>query len=219
MADKKYVIVTNAYRQTLHKDSFMCAVEVHTSNYRSGELGLIHPAIVDFYSDLENNMKKSPGDERFGGAKLASPPAKPYSDDIALTGMYKHDKRDIPVLLYANLGSIYNPRYSDYLMITLRDREFLPIRGTDLDSVKRAFYMKSKKSAYLEKKIDEVWKHLEAFDILKNNEIHSIPIEVACRYISDEYVKQEEKYLRSLRDCDIRRARSWRDAHYKAVGL
>lgn len=192
---KSYVKITNATRQYLWGDSGLCKAHIETDKeYRHGEIGLLHPDIVEFYSDLENNMmraSKGKVSELFGkmtDAYMKLPPSRKWRGDEPL--FYQCDKRDTPILMYdtrmdGNKG---------YFIVTLRKGEFEIIPNPRIEMP-----------------------YLEAFDILMKGKIFEIPIEVAERKIEIERAKSLERYLRELKEIDLRRARS-QSQMYRPVG-
>jgi hypothetical protein len=183
---KSYVRITNATRQYLWQDSGLCKAHIETQKYREREIGLLHPEIVEFYSDLEKNMMRtSKGKiaELFGkptDAYMKLPQSRKWQGDESFI-FYKPYPRDIPILMYdtrmdGNKG---------YFIATLRKGEFeiVPNPKTEMP-------------------------YLEAFDILMKGKIFEIPIEVAEHEVSKERAKSLERYLRELKEIDLRRARS-----------
>lgn len=236
--DKKYAVITEAFRKEITSvDEKKLIRDFYV--YREGDLGLIHPAVIDFYLKLDKNMKNLTGYKDKKGRRTYQPTPPTFPEERAcdafFDGGYFHDKEDIPLLLHGvNLPemSIISKR-NEYFIVPLRNNELVEINGTSLADVKRGVkkihkehnvlrptyvVINGKWRGYdyvLDKLVEEQWNHLEAFDRLMKNKIHEIPIEITRREISDGEVKDNQKFFDSIEGL-----RRWREmsAHAK-VGI
>ena len=180
-SDKRYAVVTNATRQTFSYNPYQNGnVERGSYDYRRGELGLLHPTIIDFFGSYEENM-------RMHAAKsIMATKASPI--------IYFHEEGDIPVLLYAqSLIGWSHKRPVQYLIAILKDGEFEEISDTDFGHVRNSVVdVRTRNKIYtpndFERSLDEQYRHLTSFDILMSHRIHDIPVETAWYSISDDYL-------------------------------
>ncbi len=200
MESKKYIVVTDAFRQRMISNHFFAIrepdVRRETYGYRKGHLGLIHTSIINFYDNLEENMKKHTAKTDKNGRILSySLFPKLISEGDDALPFYNHEKNDMPILMHEKY----------YFLITLKNGEFREIEGTDLSAVKTGI-KKIYEEIYNVNKIQEQtfdslieqWRHLEAFDILMEHKIHEIPMEAAYTEIKDETIIHEKRFLEAL---------------------
>ncbi len=207
MVEKSYVIVTNAIREDIYSET----AEKYSYQYRKSDLGLIHPKIIDFYSNLKENIRKYEETKLKEGKGINWKNASQFPAGHLWIRGYKHTPQDIPVLLYKGSLIMYDTRDElDYFMISLRENEFKRIEGTDLDSVKQGIikiYKEDKELSsffdcgekairILDEAVENQWRYLEAFDILKAHEIYETPMEVTLRNITDDDINQRKKNLK-----------------------
>ncbi|GEM_PF-3009290 len=168
--DKKYVIINGAQRESvsIHSPTFgRDHATTYSHPYRQGELGLMHPKVLKFYSNLEKNLKKV-GESwiqvtRGSDGNLPLP----YS---------KLAEGDIPIVLYGDSRKYWQPSMNeDYFIIMLRKGEFVLLPKSDLKGVLKEFDEHSTKG--LDEQVEEQWRHFEAFDTLKGDRIYETQIE------------------------------------------
>lgn len=210
MDEKTYIVVTNAHREimTHSKPGLRSRTGVMGYSYRKGDLGLIHPEIVEFYSDLSNNMQNESGT----GSK--SYHAIPTSG--MLIEVFKYNQEDVPILMWkGNLSGdrSYAPLQTnerDHFLVALKEGEYSKIEGNDLVAVKQGvneIYSKyrinnsqpSRNSGELEKATEEQWKMLEKADnFIRENGIDHIPLEMAQRHIEDSSISNVQSLKERL---------------------
>ena len=226
LEEPKYIVITNAKRQSLWTDSFSYEVHLETKDYRRGDLGLLHPDILSFYSNLEENMKKIKDTiGPFAGLGFSSsvPQCRPVSG--LLMDFYKRKEGDIPVLIFDGGTYLGGPMMDGvgYFMAIFKQGEFEEIDAETLSSAKKSIIAAYKRNGIelscssnfmskeqtLERAVEMQWRHLKAFDILFEGRIHEIPIEVSHLEIdpkivnsykdSAERMKKAEKESRGRR--------------------
>lgn len=217
MKGEKYVIVSSAVRERINRTSdkdHKPIAKVEALDYRKGDLGLFHPAIIDFYSDYDNNMKRVQDEE--GLSRMFSEGSRtiPSASNID-HHFYEHDKKGIPILLYN--GNLTEGRQTDfkgeekgYFIILLRDGEFNHLERSSLTfarkSIKKFFkendlkFRKEQTDPILGGKVDTLdsviehhWNYLKAFDITHRKRVQDIPVEPAYIKISKEIQKYEQE--------------------------
>lgn len=219
MDNKKYIVVTNAIRETLSSwnNCFSAGAGKTCIDYRRGHFGLIHPDIVEFYSDYKENMKKSKSED-----DLLTPIASWIPICSAGTGVFPNEKYDtIPILVHEKHEA--KKESANYRIILLQEKEFEEVRGTDLDAVVRGIKKINKKiwnnkNYLLRKQIKEQWMYLEAFDIFMQDKIPQIPFEAAMMHIDEEVIKNKSDLQKTLRELQIWRANSMASAERMVVG-
>lgn len=215
---KQYVIITDAKREIMWNSGsdLRPDIKIDKCDYRKGELGLIHPAITDFYSDLENNLKKA--DTEIFGCKITKKCPdffNAFGDNYMHIGPYKQKKSDKIILLYDMHGLNNSGRY---IIVPLKRGEYTTIDGTDKESIRKGLDALGKSMRIplaIDELIDYSWRNLEAFDILMKDKIYNIPIEVSLRKIPKKMIEQREDFLRDLEDCETARARSRKKSQSK----
>jgi hypothetical protein len=216
---RKFAIITNARRETMYSTypSVNPEVKVSAYDYRKGELGMIHPRILDFYSDLEKNLRKSAGKE-YGKIQLSS------DDDVCIPGSqsffsatdmapypYKQEKDDIPVLMYSLQSRM--PTRQGYFIGIFKRGEFSEISRLEITDVKKEaekICARNKLGSWksIENMIDETWRHLIVFEVLMKGKFDQIPVEISYKKISQSDVSIQEKLVKDLKENEFRRARS-----------
>ncbi len=186
--------------------------------YRTGDFGLIHPLITDFWKDFHTNYS--------GKIRTSFLATNMGALDL---GVYIHEKEDIPVLLYngnlLNCGSSeFMQKKKEYFIASLRKNEFVEVKGKGFEEVKKELFRLYEENEIrvfsypadaespekaLEKTIKEQWGKLSLFNPDKNL-IHEIPIEVSRRIIPQERIKREEQLKRDLTELEKWRRKSER---------
>ncbi len=179
MQKKKYIIVNNAYREKLIVDSITPTVTKERYQYRQGQIGLIHPDVVNFYNNFNANIKKHcslSNDSPIENILNILSRGFTQQSTSGIVELYKHQESNIPIVTY-------NERRKEYLLINLVEGEFKTIHK-NLNKTLESF--------------GEQAKYLKAFDILKPENIGSIVMEVAQKEISDEYIKHQLEHLKIM---------------------
>ena len=231
MSEKSYVVVTEAVREKMWDDYRPPAcidVKKTSYQYHRGQLGLLHPLIVEFFSDYEQNVRKA-GEGIDILVKMAT--KRGMTTSIPTSGLmaefYRHKEGDIPILTTDSVRGELK-----YVMLILSEGEFEKISGTKLlgvqKEVKEIYQRKgivcgnrySGKSAEetLEMKLKEQWKTLECFEQLRGDLIETIPIEVAQKNIPEEVLIRKKDFLKNLYELDLARRRSWAAAATRMLG-
>ena len=183
----EFIVVTNAVRERIRetvKESY---------NYRTGDLGLLHPLITKLFSNLERNLddyleaKYGISEVKSGGywPRLILRSGESY-------GLYIHDKEDVPVLMFGGNLSRGCKDGLGYFLITLKEDEFIRINGTSLikviEGVTEVYNLNGFELSVSEKKfrsaIYYLWKGLCRFSF-SNNGIIELGLEYAPRRIRD----------------------------------
>ncbi len=223
MKDKIYVVITNANRERMryYIPPYSSEVTKETYPYRKGDLGLIERRLIEFYANLDDNMKRYTG--RYENGKLTS---YEYPRSLGEGDFFPvYDKKIIPVLLYKGnlvLGGYSGGKELEYFITGLKKKEFTKIQGITLGEVKKGVkdiyeehginYMRLDKP--LDETIEEQYRNLEAFNILFSNKmICKIPIETTKRKISEKEIDLQREYPEKMRKYDILEATSRADAH------
>lgn len=210
--DKYYVVVVDAERQRLNNGNLV------QYGYRIGDMGLVHPKILDFYKNFEQT-EYAPVILKEGNESTFVRGISVFQTSGLMIELYKHDPKDIQVLMCR--GNLANGGRSPgkdgnppelvprrYFMTALRDGEFITINGYDLpevkDQVKRTYANKNIKTCCSAEEfiaeIERQWKYLNVFDnwIEQHKDvssararIHDVPMEVAQINIPREFLRSE----------------------------
>lgn len=196
----RFVIINGPSRQTLSSNPRTCQARVNHYTYRKGDLGLLHPSIVEFYSDYNSNTKDLP---------ISCFPARTSFLDL---GTYTYHEEDIPILLFEGYLLFGGPSKiqtkRDYFIAPLREREFTELSSTSLSQLKKeikTFYQEKRISPYcrkdtLNREIKNQYNHLQNLDDLLARGIHTIPIETSKREISSDTIRSAQDLLKKIKE-------------------
>ncbi len=226
--NKEYVVVTNARRELIIS-SILHANKVE-HQYRLGEIGLLHQAVLDF-ADNERNSDLE-GQKRME-ARITIHPEVRQKGELTLTN--EEYSKFLTLVQKMPLGpsTPFFPSGHPYSDFDLRDRrsvlalsyergigkkgyfymglwegEFERLKGIALEEVvKEVLDIYSKQGinfseSYARGDVEEKWKHLEAFDVLMQDKIKEIPFECSCRHLSDEILQSKRDFLRKMNMID-----------------
>ncbi len=191
----QYIFINNAKRQKIIQENSQAVKREFP--YRQGDLGLIHPSITGFYSNLEQNTKKGFLNESGKGYYQKQPTI------IQIGGLekvespkYILDPKDIPVLLTTSKHENFNRfSHSPYSIGIFRKGEFQRLNGENWGEIaEQIFGLKASKDLNLSEENTQ-WRYLNCFQTLAEDKIHHIPLKLARFKISREKIPQIQKYL------------------------
>src|SRR3989339_1402994 len=133
MSKKIPIIIEDAVRYSLIDDHFSCEVSKRPFQYRKGEIGLIDPEIVDFYSNLKENLRKCKPSRKsiFNLAGFPSSHQVVHRMEWGLGSIFYHSSPDkIPILVYEE-SFPRGLRTLSYLLINLREGEFRDLTDSE----------------------------------------------------------------------------------------
>ncbi len=113
MIDKTYIVITDAPRERIFKSESHPYAKRNQYQYRTGELGLIHPKVV----------------EHFESGRI---PCRLGSPDLASVALPDFRDKDIPVLRF-RLKDTFRPE--DYFISVIREGEFARLLGVGKEDV------------------------------------------------------------------------------------
>ncbi len=183
----EFIVITNAVRERVHE------VVKEFYNYRTGDLGLLHPLITKLFSNLERNL------DDYLKAKYGTSEVKSdgYWPRLILKsgesyGLYIHDKEDVPVLMFGGNLSRGCKDGLGYFLITLKEDEFIRINGTSIlkviEGVTEVYNLNGFELSVSEDKFKDaiyyLWKGLCRFSF-SNDRTIELELEYAPRRIKD----------------------------------
>jgi len=191
MSKKRPIIIENAIRYSLVDDPFSCEVSKRPFPYRKGEIGLIDTEIVDFYSNLKENLRTCKPSRKsiFNLAGFPSPHQVVHRTEWGLGSIFYHSSPEkIPIIVYEE-SFPRGLRTLSYLLINLREGEFRDLTHDE------------------EKENSKLIQALNTWEY-HHNGVQDLAMENARVDISEEEISAKKNLLESFKRFDKNRSLS-----------